>query len=140
MFTLDQSTEFGARVARRLRDESVIWLTTVREDGAPQPSPVWFLWDDRQLLIYSQPNTPKLRNIASNATVALNFDSDGQGGDIIVLSGQAKIDPSTPPATSRPAYIAKYRQGIAGIHMTPETFAATYSVAVLVTPTALRGH
>jgi len=54
---IDLSTDFGARVARRLDDEIMIWLTTVRADGTPQPSPVWFLWIDQSILIYSQPNT-----------------------------------------------------------------------------------
>ena len=35
--------EFGQRAAERLRTEEVIWLTTVGNDGMPQPSPVWFL-------------------------------------------------------------------------------------------------
>ncbi len=42
MLNLDTSTEFGARVARRLGDEHIVWLTTVRRDQAPQPSPVRF--------------------------------------------------------------------------------------------------
>ena len=32
---IDQSTEFGARVARHLRDEIVVWMTTVTPAGAP---------------------------------------------------------------------------------------------------------
>ena len=32
---LDESTEFGARVARRLSEEQLMWLTTVRADGTP---------------------------------------------------------------------------------------------------------
>ncbi|MFQ5612516.1 MAG: hypothetical protein ACE5H9_10325 [Anaerolineae bacterium] len=43
MFEIDLSTEFGLRVARRLREERIIWLTTLRADQTPQPSPVWFL-------------------------------------------------------------------------------------------------
>ena len=34
----DPSTEFGARVARRLADEVVAWLTVVDAAGTPQPS------------------------------------------------------------------------------------------------------
>lgn len=38
---IDQDTEFGARVLGHLRDEIVVWLTTVTPGGAPLPSPVW---------------------------------------------------------------------------------------------------
>jgi hypothetical protein len=36
----DPATPFGERVARRLREEAVIWLTTMGADGTPQPNPV----------------------------------------------------------------------------------------------------
>ena len=44
MFNLDTSTDFGARVARRLAEERIIWLTTVREDGQPEPSQGNRIW------------------------------------------------------------------------------------------------
>ena len=137
---LDTGTEFGSRAARRPREELIIWLTTVRGDGLPQPSPVWFHWDGETFLIYSRPNTPKVRNIEGNSKVALNLDGDGRGGDIVVISGEARIDADAPPAHDVAAYIEKYRENIARIGMTPESFAADYSVAVRVTPTNLRGH
>ena len=69
---------------------------TVTGRGAPQPSPVWFLWDGESFLIYSQPGTPKLRNIAANPRVALHLNDNGTGGDVVVVSGRAQLseDPS----------------------------------------------
>jgi PPOX class probable F420-dependent enzyme len=136
---LDTSSEFGARVERRLREELIIWLTTVREDGTPQPSPVWFLWDGQTILIYSQPATPKLRNIERNQTVALNLNGDRSGGDIVIITGTAHIATDAPPANRVAEYLAKYRDPIAEIQMTPESFAQAYSVPIRVTPTHLRG-
>src|SRR5262245_53163822 len=106
---LDTSTELGARVDRRLREEPVSCLPTVRPDGTPEPSPVWFLWDGQALLIYSQ-QTRKLRNIEANPRVALNFDGDSRGGNIIVISGQAEIASDAPAANEVPAYVQKYQQ------------------------------
>src|ERR1039457_1702621 len=70
---IDPTTEYGAKVDRHLKDEIVIWLTTVRPDGRPEPSPVWFYWDGATVLIYSMPGKTKLKAIASNPHVALNF-------------------------------------------------------------------
>jgi PPOX class probable F420-dependent enzyme len=137
---IDTNTEFGARVARRLRDERIAWLTTVRPDGTPEPSPIWFLWDGQTFLIYSQPNTPKLRHIERSPKVAINLDGNGQGGDIVVFTGEARIVPDQPPANQVPEYVARYTEGFARIGMTPDTFAQAYSVAIRVTPTRLRGH
>lgn len=140
MINIDQNTPFGARVARRLSDELIIWLTTTRADGTPEPSPVWFLWDGNSFLIYSQPDTPKLRHLARNPKVALNFDGDGQGGDIVVFTGEARIARDEPPSNTVAGYQAKYRAEIGRIGMTPETFASAYAVPIRIEPTRLRGH
>lgn len=136
----DTSSEFGARVARRLQEDTVGWLTTVAPDGTPQPSPIWFLWDGETALIFSKPNAPKVRHIQANPMVSLHLDSDGHGGDIVILTGEARIDPTSPPADQIAAYLERYREGIKQIGMTPETLAAAYSTAIRFTPTNLRGH
>ena len=41
----ETATEYGQRVARRLHQERIIWLTTIDSQNRPQPRPVWFLWD-----------------------------------------------------------------------------------------------
>jgi PPOX class probable F420-dependent enzyme len=136
----DITTPFGARVERRLAEETIIWLVTQGKDGTPQPSPVWFLREGSTLLIYSRPDTPKLRSIARAPRVALHFDGDGQGGDIIVFTGAAAIDPAAPTSDALPTYQAKYREAIARIGMTPEHFAKAYAVALRVTIETVRGH
>jgi PPOX class probable F420-dependent enzyme len=137
---IDESTEFGARVARHLREEIVVWLTTVTPTGAPLPMPVWFVWDGGEsVAMYSQPGA-RVRNIEANPRVTLNFHGDGRGGDIVVLSGKAEIDRDAPPADQSPGYLAKYDEHIARIGMTPETFAQHYSVPVRIELTRLRGH
>ena len=137
---IDLTTDFGKCVERRLREETIVWLTTVRRDGTPQPTPVWFLWDGETILMYSQPNQQKERNIAHNPKVSLNFDGDGHGGDIIVFTGEARIVPDAPLATDVPEYVAKYAAGIKGIGMTPESMAQAFSVAIRITPTDMHGH
>jgi Pyridoxamine 5'-phosphate oxidase len=54
MFTIDTSTSLGSRVAKRLADELIFWLTTVGRSGAPHPNPVWFLWTGSEILVFSQ--------------------------------------------------------------------------------------
>lgn len=138
---IDPSSEFGARVARRLNQEGIVWLTTVRHDRTPQPSPVWFLWDGDTFLIYSQPTTQKLRNIAHSPTVALHLHTDSGGGDVVIFTGDARIVDDAPPAHEVPAFVAKYQETVRAVQ-SPEDFARVmrdYTVAIRVTPTRLRG-
>jgi PPOX class probable F420-dependent enzyme len=130
--------EISPKVAQRLRRELVIWLTTVRADGMPQPTPVWFLWDGDTFLIYSKPNARKLRNIAHDSKVALNLNSDESGSQVVVITGEASLDQAAPPANRNPAYMRKYREGIAQIEMTPESMAIEYGVAIRVKPIHVR--
>jgi predicted pyridoxine 5'-phosphate oxidase superfamily flavin-nucleotide-binding protein len=41
-FTIDTTTEFGAKVEQRIEEQKLAWLTTVASDGTPQPNPVRF--------------------------------------------------------------------------------------------------
>jgi PPOX class probable F420-dependent enzyme len=137
---IDTSTEFGQRVRRRLETEIVIWLITQGKNGTPQPSPVWFVPDgDDEIVIYSQPDKPKLRNISDRPTVALNFSATESGGDVVVFHGEARVDHDAPACSDVPSYVQKYAEGIAGLGMTPESFAAEYSVPIRVSLTRLRG-
>lgn len=140
MLEIDTTTNYGARVARHLDEDLIVWLTTVGSDLTPQPSPVWFLWDGETALIYSRPGNPKLRNIEARPRVSLNFNGDRYGGDVVILTGDAWVDAGAPPATAVPAYMEKYSEPIASIGMTPDTFAEAYSVPIRVRPTGLRGH
>ena len=113
MFTIDTSTGFGKRIARQLDDERVVWLTTVAPSGTPAPTPVWFLWHDDEILISSEPDKAKLRNVAGHPQVTVNFNATHTGGDVGVISGTAVIDrpdqrrrsrrtTRSTPTTSRP--------------------------------------
>ena len=135
---IDPATESGARVTARLNEDLVAWLVTVAPDGRPVPTPVWFLWDGASLVLYSQRDKPKLRHIAANPTVALALRTDAYGDDIVVVTGEASVDPSQPPADQVPAYVEKYRDAITHLGTEPGPFAAEYSVPIRIRPTKVR--
>ncbi len=137
---IDRSTPFGARVHDRLQNDRMVWFTTVGTDGTPRPAPVWFLWDGETVLVYSKPSSLKLKHIERNPRVSLNLDGDGRGGDIVVITGSAKVDPSTPPANEVASYVEKFHAGILRIGMTHTAFAHAFSVPIRVTPDHLSGH
>jgi PPOX class probable F420-dependent enzyme len=134
---IDLTTKLGAQAAQRLQQDDIIWLTTVSRDGTPQPNPVWFYWNGKSILIYTQPASHKLKNISRNPRVSVNFQANDEGDDVIVLTGDASIDKTPQPHDSR--YIEKYRAQIPKIGLTPESLAASYSTLIRVSPTSLRG-
>lgn len=137
---IDEGTEFGARVARRLREEDVAWVTTVSASGAPLPRPIWFLWDGAEsVLLYSRRGA-RIRNIQANPRVTFNFDGDGRGGDIIVLTGRAGVDRDAPGADRDAGYLAKYAGHIDRTGMSLDEFTARFSVPVRIRFFRLYGH
>lgn len=135
---LDTSTPEGAKAAALISGAYVVWLTTVRANGQPQSSPVWFVIDDDEFLIYSLPDTARLANLAANPRVSLNLDSNA-GSDVVVVEGRARIMDG-PSSVDHAGYQEKYRDGIPRIGHSPESFADRYSVPIRVTPTRWRIH
>lgn len=139
-FRIDEASEFGARAARHLREDPVVWMTTVGTKGAPAPNPVWFLWDGAAAVrVFTLPESDRVRHLRANPHVSLNFAGNGQGGDIVVLSGIATLDPDGPQADELPDYLAKYEQHIPRIGLTPQLFRQRYGMPVTITLTRLRG-
>jgi PPOX class probable F420-dependent enzyme len=126
------------RVEGRLHHNLIAWLTTVRPDGQPVSVPVWFLLrDDETILLYSRPQTQKLRNIAANPKVSLALDVTDIGRNIVRLEGTARRAHDQPPANQHPAYLAKYTERIAALFATPEQFATLFSGVLIITPAKL---
>ena len=137
----DPTTPFGQRVAMRLHEETVIWLTTVDSNGTPQPTPVGFWWDDEKqnILIYSQANAKRVAHLRANPRVSLNFDGDKQGGDILVLTGKVAFS-DDPPAHQHKPWLEKYSGSIKAAFGTPEHYAQRFAVPLRVQPLSIRGR
>ena len=138
---IDLSTKFGRVVKKHLKNEYFVWLTTVDSKGTPQPRPVWFIWEDDSVLIFSQSGAYKVKHLKNNPKVSLHFNTEDDAGDkhVIVLTGDASFNATYPPAHKVPVYLKKYKSGIMGLKMTPESFSNDYSVAIRIKPAEVRG-
>ncbi|MGI8679321.1 MAG: TIGR03667 family PPOX class F420-dependent oxidoreductase [Jatrophihabitans sp.] len=138
--TVFADSEFGERARRRLREEQLAWLVTVGADGTPQPNPVWFLWDGGDsALVYNRSDAYRLRHIDARPDVALHFQADQSGGDVVVLVGTAHLVPDQPSPHENVGYLAKYAQGMAAVCGSVEHFAEEYPIAVRIDIRRVRG-
>jgi len=122
----------------RLRGEPIIWLTTVAESGQPQSTPVWFLWDGTEFLIFGSKNGKKTGNVRSNPHVSLHLEGNGAGGGNVIFEGTATVDEAGPPAREVEDYVAKYRERIESYGWTLQSFASDYPHVIRVAPTRAR--
>ena len=132
---LDLTQERDGHIDRRLRTEPIIWLSTVRPDGRPHLVPVWYLWDGRTILVFSQPGAQKVCNLRQRRQVALALDTADEGEDVVIIEGEVTLLPAGTVNATLPAYVEKYARLMARIGTSPETMAARYTQAIQIIPT-----
>jgi hypothetical protein len=78
---------------RFLEQERVCRLSTVAADGTPRSNPLWFVWYDRALWLYSLVGTQRWANIERNPTVSALVDAGHDYGELrgIELLGKVAI-------------------------------------------------
>ena len=103
------SVEIPAEFAALLEAAEYVWITTVRADGMPQPTPVWFIREGDTYLIYTIPDSQKVINLKANPKVALSWSNDDAETYVVVM-GEVRIDQSAPPANQNAPFLAKYRE------------------------------
>jgi PPOX class probable F420-dependent enzyme len=144
MVTLDPSVAGAAHAADRLRGEQMIWITTVRGDGQPQTSAVWFHWDGTDFLVFSQPGAQKVRNLAADPRVSLNLNGTGYGDDLVIVEGTVEVVPDYasgpwPEPGRAEAYYAKYETTLREtLQSSAAEMAGAFSTALRITPTRWR--
>jgi PPOX class probable F420-dependent enzyme len=132
---LDLSRKRDAHIDQRLRENIIVWLTSVRPDGRPHAVAVWFLWDGNSFLIFSKPKNQKLDNIRHNPNVLLIVDDSRNGSDPIVIEGKATLLAPGEVDVTTAGYVEKYGAHIKRIGYTPEQMAAVYSEGIRIVPT-----
>lgn len=135
---LDPSKPAHVAAQARLEKEPIAWLTTVSPAGQPQSTPIWFLWDGEEFLIYGSKAGPKTPNIKANPHVSLHLEGDGKGGGIVTFEGTASIDEAAAGLDDAADYLAKYGDMIKAMGWTPAGMAKDYPHVIRVRPTRAR--
>ncbi|WP_243420567.1 TIGR03618 family F420-dependent PPOX class oxidoreductase [Micromonospora globispora] len=78
----------GPELLDRLDRERIVWLCTLRRDGSPHLTPVWYLFRDDGWWIATTERTVKARNVAADPRVSLALP-DGMAP--VVAEGTAVI-------------------------------------------------
>lgn len=132
----DTGSDADLHALQRLRTDMLAWMTSVTPEGQPQTFPIWFLWeDDGTALLYSDHRAKRLANIAANPHVTLHLNDNGQGGDVVIIEGTARVDAATPALEAHTAYLAKYGAWIDQFLGSLAQMAEVYNVPVRITPT-----
>ncbi len=90
----------------QLSEQTVVWCATVRPDGSPHLTPVWFVFVEDVWWIGAAKSSSKVRNLRRDDHVTLAL---GDGVDPVVAEGRASIIESTFPDEVVALFAEKYR-------------------------------
>ncbi|MFI2714108.1 TIGR03618 family F420-dependent PPOX class oxidoreductase [Micromonospora sp. NPDC018662] len=89
----------------RLAHERNVWLCTLRPDGSPHLTPVWFVHADGVWWVSCEETSVKARNVAAAPRVSLALE----GGDQpVVAEGAARLHHADFPPAVVAAFADKY--------------------------------
>ena len=83
-------SEFTPGVRTFLDTQRNVVMSTVRADGSPQISPVWYLFDGEAFIISTAKETAKWHNVLRDPRIALCVD-DPETGRMVVVYGRAEV-------------------------------------------------
>ena len=72
----------------RLGREKEIWMATVRYDGRPHLTPLWFVWFEDKIYVCTGSRTQKFANMRNNQSVALSLTDPL---NVIIIEGEAHV-------------------------------------------------
>lgn len=94
----------------KLEKQPILWFGSVRPDGKPHLTPVWFVWHAGKLYIGIDPNSVKSRNLKQNPSVVLALED---GSHPVICEGKA-VFVQTPLAEAlASAFLSKYEWDLA---------------------------
>jgi PPOX class probable F420-dependent enzyme len=66
-------------------------LAYIAPDGTPRVVPIWFHWNDRELVMGTHPKALKLRALARNSKVAVTIDDNTFPHKVLLIRGTARL-------------------------------------------------
>jgi PPOX class probable F420-dependent enzyme len=130
----------AASTEAALRNDPVVWLSSVQHDGRPHVVPVWFHWDGDRIVAFSKPRARKIENLREHPAVMLAVGTPGPDFAVELIEATAEL-PDEPAERLIPAgFGAKYRELLARAGLTVQRFAEVYSQPIVLRPTRFVGY
>ena len=130
----------NALAVTALRDDPVVWLSSVQRDGRPHLVPVWFHWDGECIVAFSKPHARKVDNLRDEPRVMLAVGTPGPDFEVELIEATAEL-PDRPAAELIPdGFGAKYRELLRRAGLTVQRYAEVYSQPIVLRPTRFLGY
>jgi PPOX class probable F420-dependent enzyme len=125
--------EITSDVEAFLRERPTATLGTIRRDGSPQASVLWYLWDQGEFVMSTIHSTAKWKNLLRDPRCSLCIE-EPESGQMVVVYGEARLVDGDVRDATRPI-VDKYYDDPADtdVHM-ERIFATDDRVLIFVRP------
>lgn len=123
-----------------LRDDPVVWLSSVQADGRPHVVPVWFHWDGERIVAFSKPHARKVDNLRDQPCVMLAVGTPGPDFEVELIEATAELPDAAASEVMPADFGAKYRDLLRRAGLTVQRFAEVYSQPIFLRPTRFLGY
>jgi hypothetical protein len=97
--------DIGEVLAGRLRGENNVWLCTVRPDGSPHLTPIWFVYEADSFWVCTGRTAAKTRNLREHPSVAIGLED---GNRPVVAEGVVVVHSRPYPSSIVEAFMSKF--------------------------------
>ncbi len=122
---------FDKKVEAFLRELHFGKLGTVNRDGSPHVTPIWYMYEDGELIVNTTTDRVKFRNIGRDARVCFLVDD---GYPYVVVFGKARIAKERDANKDIEALAIRYRGEEKGRKAAREYFWKMNRVSVEIVP------
>jgi PPOX class probable F420-dependent enzyme len=89
---MTQPSLYDEQARATLQQPVIVRVTTISADGYPHTTPVWFILDGDDLLIFGNRDTRKAKNIRTNPKGCLSIGGDPVGVPTYLIEGDFTIE------------------------------------------------
>ena len=108
-------------------------LATLKRDGSPQVSPVWYQYRDGKFFVSTAGFAAKARNVRRNPRVSVSIASPGEPFAYVLVHGRARVTNDDMAATVT-SIAVRYQGDEAGRAFAQEVLKSTDNVLIEITP------
>lgn len=119
-----------------LRRPLVVTFTTIRPDGSPHVTPIWYEYDGGKFYCWVGADTIKVRNIRHDPHVALCIATHDHPYKYVIVNGSCEISHDGVAERARSIAVRYYGEE-RGARFASETYRDGEAVLLVVTPTRM---
>jgi PPOX class probable F420-dependent enzyme len=116
----------------RMKTELIGWISTCNTNGDLHTVPVWFLYENNYVRIFTAPTSRKIKNLLENYAASFHLNG-GELGNVLSFSGRVELINYDPGSHFLPQpYLDKYAELMCNQNWPQEYLEANFTTEVKI--------